>query len=146
MRRQREFVMKLLMSAFIALNVWLYRLSGGRMMGRMGAAPILLLTTTGRRSGRERTTPVLYLADGGHLVIVASLAGAARHPAWFLNLEANPRVKLQVRSRRFAATARRATAEEKAQLWPRLVAMYPAYEDYQARTTRDIPVVILTPA
>lgn len=138
--------MKLLMSAFIALNVWLYRLSGGRMMGWMGAAPILLLTTTGRRSGRERTTPVLYLGDGDRLVIVASLAGAARHPAWFLNLEANPRVKLQVRSRRFAATARRATAEEKAQLWPRLVAMYPAYEDYQARTTRDIPVVIVTPA
>jgi deazaflavin-dependent oxidoreductase (nitroreductase family) len=145
MRRQREFVMKLLMSAFIALNVWLYRLSGGRMMGRIGAAPILLLTTTGRRSGRERTTPVLYLGDGDRLVIVASLAGAARHPAWFLNLEANPRVKLQVRSRRFAATARRATIEEKAQLWPRLVAMYPAYEDYQARTTRDIPVVIVTP-
>ena len=138
--------MKLLTNAFIALNVWLYRLSGGRMMGRMGAAPILLLSTTGRRSGRERTTPLLYLGDGGRLVIVASLAGAARHPAWFLNLEANPRVKLQVRSRRFAATARRATAEEKAQLWPRLVAMYPAYEDYQARTTRDIPVVIVTPA
>ena len=138
--------MKLLTSAFIALNVWLYRLSGGRMMGRMGAAPILLLTTTGRRSGRERTTPVLYLGDGDRLVIVASLAGAPRHPAWFLNLEANPRVKLQVQSRRFAATARRATAEEMAQLWPRLVAIYPAYQDYQARTTRDIPVVILTPA
>ena len=138
--------MKLLMSAFIALNVWLYRLSGGRMMGRMGDAPILLLTTTGRRSGRERTTPVLYLGDGDRLVIVASLAGAARHPAWFLNLKANPRVKLQVRSRRFAATARRASVEEKAQLWPRLGAMYPAYEDYQNRTTRDIPVVIVTPA
>ena len=84
--------MKLLMSVFIALNVWLYRVSGGRMMGRMGAAPILLLTTTGRRSRRERTVPVLYLEDGGRFVIVASLAGAPRHPAWFLNLEANPRV------------------------------------------------------
>jgi deazaflavin-dependent oxidoreductase (nitroreductase family) len=72
-------------------------------------------------------------------VIVASLAGASRHPAWFLNLEANPRVRLQVRSRRFAATARRASVEEMAQLWPRLVAMYPAYEGYQNRTTRDIP-------
>ena len=137
--------MKLLTSAFIALNVWLYRVSGGRMMGRMGAAPILLLTTTGRRSRRERTVPVLYLEDGGRFVIVASLAGAPRHPAWFLNLEANPRVRLQVRSRRFAATARRASVEEKAQLWPRLVAMYPAYEGYQNRTTRDIPVVIATP-
>jgi deazaflavin-dependent oxidoreductase (nitroreductase family) len=98
------------------------------------------------RSRRERTVPVLYLEDAGRFVIVASLAGAPRHPAWFLNLEANPRVRLQVRSRRFAATARRASVEEKAQLWPRLVAMYPAYEGYQNRTTRDIPVVIATPA
>jgi deazaflavin-dependent oxidoreductase (nitroreductase family) len=138
--------MKLLTSAFIALNVWLYRLSGGRMMGRMAGAPILLLTTTGRRSRLERTVPVLYLKDGGRFVMVASLAGAPQNPAWFLNLEANPQVRLQVRSRRFAATARRASAEEKAQLWPRLVAMYPTYEDYQKRTTRDIPVVIATPA
>jgi F420H(2)-dependent quinone reductase len=138
--------MKLLTSAFIALNVWLYRLSGGRVMGRMAGAPILLLTTTGRRSRRERTVPVLYLEDGGRFVMVASLAGAPQNPAWFLNLEADPRVRLQVRSRRLAATARRASAEEKAQLWPRLVAMYPTYEDYQKRTTRDIPVVIATPA
>jgi deazaflavin-dependent oxidoreductase (nitroreductase family) len=102
-------------------------------------------STTGRRSRRERTVPVLYLEDGGRFVIVASLAGAPRHPAWFLNLKANPRVRLQVRSRRFAATARRASVEEKAQLWPRLVAMYPAYEGYQNRTARDIPVVIATP-
>jgi deazaflavin-dependent oxidoreductase (nitroreductase family) len=119
--------------------------NGGRLMGRMGSALILLLTTTGRRSQRERTVPVLYLEDGGRFVMVASLAGAPRNPAWFLNLEANPRVRLQVRSRRFAATARRGSAEEKEQLWPRLVAMYPAYESYQARTTRDIPVVIATP-
>jgi F420H(2)-dependent quinone reductase len=138
--------MKPLMSAFIALNVWLYRVSGGRMMGRMGAAPILLLTTIGRKSRRERTVPVLYLEDGGRFVMVASLAGAPQNPAWFLNIEADPRVRLQVRSRRLAATARRASAEEKAQLWPRLVAMYPTYEDYQKRTTRDIPVVIATPA
>jgi deazaflavin-dependent oxidoreductase (nitroreductase family) len=79
-------------------------------------------------------------------VIAASLAGAPRRPAWFLNLEANPRARLQVRSRRFAAAARRASVEEKAQLRPRLAAMYPAYEGYQNRTTRDIPVVIATPA
>jgi F420H(2)-dependent quinone reductase len=90
--------LKLLMSAFLALNVWLCRVSGGRTMGKMGAAPILLLTTTGRRSRRERTVSVLYLEDGGRFVMVASLAGAPRHPAWFLNLEANPRVRLQVRS------------------------------------------------
>jgi deazaflavin-dependent oxidoreductase (nitroreductase family) len=94
---------------------------------------------------RADGTRPIYLEDGGRFVVVASLAGAPRHPAWFLNLEANPRVRLQVRSRRFAATARRASVEEKAQLWPRLVAMYPAYEGYQNRTARDIPVVIATP-
>ena len=119
----------------------------GRRAGnrKVGAAPILLFTTTRRRSRRKRTVPVLYLEDAGRFVIVASLAGAPRHPACFLNLEANRRVRLQVRGRRFAATARRASVEEKAQLWPRLVAMYPAYEGYQNRTARDLPVVIATP-
>src|SRR5215472_10658029 len=134
--------MRLLMTAFIALNIWLYRLSTGRVMGRMGGAPILLLTTTGRKSGRNRTVPLLYLKDDGNFVIVASLGGAPKHPAWFLNLEANPRVELQEGRERLACTARRASAEEKARLWPRLVAIYPQYADYQKRTTRDIPVVI----
>jgi F420H(2)-dependent quinone reductase len=142
--QQREFVMKPLMNVFIALNVWLYRLSGGRVMGKMGAAPILLLTTTGRKSGRSRTTPLLYLKDDGSLVLVASLGGAPKHPAWFLNLETDPGVTVQVGSQRSSATARRASAEEKARLWPRLVAMYPQYADYQKRTTREIPVVIVT--
>jgi len=133
------------MRLFIAVNVWLYRLSDGRVMGRMGAAPILLLTTTGRKSARKRTVPLLYLEDHGAYVIVASLAGAPKHPAWFLNLEMNSRVEVQVRGRRYSANARRASPEEKVLLWPRLVSIYPAYEDYQARTARDIPVVIVTP-
>ncbi len=137
--------MNMLLRGFTALNVWLYRLSGGRVMGRMGAAPILLLTTTGRKSGRGRTVPVLYLKDDGTFVLVASLGGAPKHPAWYLNLEANPKVELQVASQRLAGTARRASAEEKARLWPRLVEIYPQYADYQKRTTRDIPVVIVTP-
>jgi deazaflavin-dependent oxidoreductase (nitroreductase family) len=144
-RRQRELIMKLLLSAFITLNVWLYRMSGGRVMGKMGAAPILLLTTTGRKSGRTRTVPLLYLKEDGGYVIVASLGGAPRHPVWYLNLEANPKVELRVGSQRFAGEARRASAEEKARLWPRLVAIYPQYADYQKRTTRDIPVVIVSP-
>ena len=138
--------MKFLMSAYVALNIWLYRLSGGRLMGKMGAAPILLLTSTGRKSGRPRTVPLLYLKDDGNFVIVASLGGAPKHPAWFLNLEANPNVQLQVGRERLAAAARRASTEEKARLWPRLVAIYPQYEDYQKRTSRNIPVVILSPA
>lgn len=137
--------MKLLMGAFIALNVWLYRLSGGRLMGKMGAAPILLLTTTGRKSGRSRTVPLLYVKEDKSFVIVASFAGAPKHPAWYLNVEANPKVELQVGSQRLTGVARRAGAEEKARLWPRLIAIYPQYEDYQKRTARDIPVVIVSP-
>lgn len=138
--------MKRLIAVFIALNVWLYRASGGRVMGRMGRAPILLLTTTGRKSGRKRTVPLLYLQDGGSFVIVASFAGSPTHPAWYLNLEATPKVELQVGSQKLAGVARRASAEDKARLWPSLLAIYPQYADYQKRTTRDIPLVIVAPA
>lgn len=137
--------MKLLMSFFIALNVWLYRSSGGRVMGKMRGAPILLLTTRGRKSGRSRTVPLLYLKDGETFVIVASFAGAPKDPAWYLNLVAQPKVNLQVGSQRFDAKVRRASLEEKGRLWPRLVALYPQYADYQKRTPRDIPVVIVSP-
>ena len=115
-------------------------------MGKMGAAPILLLTTMGRTSGRPRTVPLLYLKDDAGFVIVASFAGAPKHPAWYLNLEANPKVELQVGRERFAGTARRASAEEKSRLWPSLIAIYPAYADYQKRTKREIPVVIVSRA
>ena len=145
MQRWEERSVKWLMGIFVALNVWMYRLSGGRVMGRMGAAPILLLTTVGRKSGKWRTVPLLYLEDAGRFAIVASYAGSPQHPAWFFNLEANPQVELQVQSRKLSATARRASAEEKAQLWPRLVAIYPAYADYQKRTSREIPVVVISP-
>jgi deazaflavin-dependent oxidoreductase (nitroreductase family) len=111
----------------------------------MGAAPILLLTTTGRKTGRSRTVPLLYLEDNGRFAIVASFAGAPKDPAWFRNLETDPKVRLQVGGRRFAATARRADARDKARLWPGLLAIYPQYADYQKRTARDIPVVMVTP-
>ena len=128
------------------LNTWLYRASGGRLGGRFpGGAPVLLLTHTGRKSGRRLVAPLLYLEDDGTYVIVASKGGMSHHPLWFKNLEANPQVEIEVGRRKIPATARRASADEKAVLWPRLVAMYPSYADYQARTTRDIPVVILTP-
>jgi len=138
--------MKGLMGAFIALNVSLYRLSGGRIMGKMGGAPIVLLTTKGRKSAQARTVPLLYVTDDSRFVVVASYAGSPTHPAWYLNLEANPNVDLQVGSERFTAVARPASADEKARLWPKLVAIYPRYEDYQKRTSREIPLVILTRA
>jgi deazaflavin-dependent oxidoreductase (nitroreductase family) len=130
-----------------ALNVWVYRLSGGRIGGRfLRGAPVCLVTTTGRKSGEPRTAPLLYLADGPRVVIVASQGGMSKHPVWYLNLTANPRCTVEIGSEKRAMVARTASAEEKAALWPRLVAMYRDYADYQARTERDIPVVILEPA
>jgi deazaflavin-dependent oxidoreductase (nitroreductase family) len=128
------------------LNAWVYRVSGGRLTGRFpGGAPVLLLTTIGRKSGQPQTAPLLYLMDGDNYIVVASKGGMAHHPLWFKNLEANPRVEVEVGNRKLPATARRASDDEKAVLWPRLVKMYSSYADYQARTSRDIPVVILTP-
>jgi len=129
-----------------ALNTWVYQLSGGRIGGRfLRGAPVLLLTTRGRRTGRARTTPLLYLANGEDVVIVASKGGMPTHPVWFLNLEAAPEVEIQIGSERRPMRARRAAAGEKAALWPKLTAMYRDFDDYQARTERDIPVVVLSP-
>ncbi len=129
-----------------ALNVWLYRLTSGRIGGRFRhGAPVLLLTTVGRRSGASRVAPLLHLRDGERLVIVASKGGMSHHPTWYLNLQANPDVEVEVGGERRKMRARTADAAERAALWPRLVAMYRDYDDYQARTDREIPVVILSP-
>jgi deazaflavin-dependent oxidoreductase (nitroreductase family) len=144
---QQERVGRVVIRAMSALNVWVYRLSGGRIGGRfLRGAPVCLVTTTGRKSGEPRTAPLLYLADGPRVVIVASQGGMSKHPVWYLNLAANPRCTVEIGSEKRAMVARTASAEEKAALWPRLVAMYRDYADYQARTERDIPVVILEPA
>jgi deazaflavin-dependent oxidoreductase (nitroreductase family) len=129
-----------------ALNIAVYRASGGRIGGRFpGGAPVCLLTTTGRKSGRRRTAPLLYLADGERVVIVASKGGMSKHPVWYLNLLANPTCTVEIGRDARAMVARTANAEEKAALWPRLVAIYGSYDDYQSRTDREIPVVILEP-
>jgi F420H(2)-dependent quinone reductase len=129
-----------------ALNTWVYRMSGGKIMGRMPTgAPICLLTTMGRKSGQRRTVPLLYLADGDDFIVVGSQGGAPRHPAWFLNLETNPHGEVELGRRRVPVTARRLSEAERDQVWPRLVAIYPPYEEYRRRTTRSIPVVRLSP-
>jgi deazaflavin-dependent oxidoreductase (nitroreductase family) len=128
------------------LHSSLYRATGGKVAGRMGKAPVLLLTTTGRRSGKRRTTPLLYLEDGGAYAVVASVGGAPRHPAWFHNLVANPAVDVEVGRARERRRARVTTDEEQARLWPLLTAMWPKYDDYQRKTERRIPVVLLEPA
>ncbi len=131
---------------FVRVHVLLYRLTRGRLGGSWGKAPILLLTTTGRRTGRQRTTPLLYLNLHPHFAVVATNDGAPRHPAWYMNLLANPVARVQADRHRFPITARCASPEERAAIWPRLVALYPNYERDQQRTTRKLPIVILEQA
>lgn len=134
-----------LLDLFSNANVWLYRLSGGRVGGRMGRAPVLLLHHVGRRSGTRRVTPVLFLADGERLVIVGSKGGAARHPAWVHNLRADPVTLVEVGRRGIRVRARDAGEDERAAYWPRLLEIYPSYAIYQRRTDRALPVVVLEP-
>jgi F420H(2)-dependent quinone reductase len=134
---------RLLIRVMSMMHRCVYRASGGRIGGSVGKAPVLLLTTTGRKTGKQRTTPVLYLRDDDRFVIVASNAGDAKNPAWWANLKATPLAHVRVRSTSYQVRARQATPAERARLWPRLVDNYPTYEDYVKRTDRELPVVIL---
>ena len=123
----------------------IYRASGGKVAGRMFNSPDLLLITTGRKTGKERTSPLLYLEDGENLVVVGSVGGAPKHPDWYWNLKANPEARVQIKDRTQRVRAEEAKDEQKRRLWRRLVEMYPPYEDYQRRTRREIPVFVLRP-
>ena len=123
-----------------------YRASGGRI-GRSGfGMPVVILETTGRKTGKKRTTTLTSpIQDGDTIVLVASYGGDDRHPMWYLNLRDNPKVELTIHGETRPMTARVATAEEKKELWPRVVEAYKGYAQYQTRTDRDIPLVILEP-
>jgi len=128
-------------------NTWIFRATGGKLGNKfLRGAPVCLVTTIGRKSGEPRVAPLLYLEDGPNVVLVASKGGMSKHPLWYRNMQANPSVEVEIGTRKRRMTARTASDAEKAALWPRLVAMYPDYDDYQARTTRNIPVVICSPA
>jgi F420H(2)-dependent quinone reductase len=127
------------------MNNVAYRLSGGRVAGNIPTgAPICLLTTTGRRSRRLRTVSLVYVPDGDDLVVVASRGGMGSHPAWYLNLRADPGATVQVGPTIMRVRARDATEAERERLWPTLTAAYPHFAAYQLRTSRRIPVVILS--
>lgn len=128
-----------------AVHSFWYQLTGGIFGAKVSGAPVVLLTTTGRKSGRPRTTPLIYLEDGDNLVIVGSFGGNDQHPAWYLNLRANPEAEVQIGGKRTRVRAETASDEERARLWPLLVQMYSGYDEYQKETTRKIPVVILKP-
>jgi F420H(2)-dependent quinone reductase len=127
------------------LNNAVFRATGGRLLGSFDGNPVLLLHHVGRRSGEARVTPLLYLADGDDLAIVGSMGGSPKHPAWIHNLRDRPDTEVELRGERRAVHARVADAEERARLWPLLVQRHPAFASYQARTEREIPVVILSP-
>jgi len=123
-----------------------YRASGGLIGHRFpGAPPMLLLDHVGAKSGRRRTTPLVYVADGESVVVIASKGGHPRHPSWFHNLRANPEAMVQIGSERRAVRARVANSEERVRLWPKAVETYGGYSGYQRRTEREIPLVILEP-
>ncbi len=136
---------------FLALRIndlhrTVFRLSKGRIANRGMGMPVVMLTTTGRKSGKLRTTMLTSpVQDGDRYVLVASNGGDDRDPAWLLNLQANPTVEVSIDGTTRAMTARVASLDEKAELWPRVVAGYKGYANYQTRTDRDIPLVILTP-
>ena len=120
-----------------------YQETGGEEGHDWRGTSVLLLTTTGRRSGEQRTTPLIYQPYDGNYLIVASKGGADEPPAWFLNLSENPDVEVQVKDDRFRARARTATPDEKPDMWKTMTATWPAYDEYQEKTSRDIPVVVL---
>lgn len=128
-------------------QTFVYRKTGGKVGGTfLQGAPVALLTTTGRKTGEPRVTPLLYLREGNRIVLVASKGGSANNPMWYLNLKANPQVSVQIKDEVLHLTARDATEAERARYWPRLVQMYSSFDEYQSWTDRVIPVVICDPA
>ncbi len=121
----------------------LYRMSGSRLLANLGQVPTLLLTATGRKSGKPRTVPLIYVENDDGYAVVASFAGAPEHPAWYRNLQKMPQASVQIEDRVIPVTASTATPEEKKSLWPRFTAIYPDYDNYEADTEREIPVVLL---
>ena len=126
-------------------HVQKYEQTNGKVGHDWNDTSVLILHTTGRKTGQTRKLPLIYGRDGDDYVIVASKGGAPSHPAWYLNLQANPEATIQVWAEHIPVTARTANAEEKARLWPVMTGYWPDYDKYQAKTERDIPVVILSP-
>lgn len=130
----------------LGVHNMLYRLTGGVIGHRMpGVPPMLLLDNVGAKSGTKRTNALGYLEDGDDYVVVASKGGWPKNPGWYHNLRANPDTTIQVGNRKIPVHARVATPEERTRLWPRVVDLYGGYAGYQKKTSREIPLVILTP-
>ena len=144
-RHQGSMGFRITIKIIGAIHRWLYRGSGGKWGQTFFGSPILLLTTTGRRTGQPRTWPLTYLPEGERLIVIASNGGQPNHPAWYLNLRANPQVSAQLGDQTHTMIAKTAEGTERARLWSRVVEEYPAYAGYQRKTDRQIPVVVLRP-
>ena len=130
---------------FSRAHIAVYRRTNGKLGAKLLWFPAALLTTTGRRSGRPRTTPTLYVRDGSKVVLPASFGGRDGNPLWYLNLKADPHVLVQVRGEHLAMTARDANDEERRRYWPMLIRIYPPYKNYRDATDRVIPLVVCEP-
>jgi F420H(2)-dependent quinone reductase len=128
------------------LHAWVYRHSGGRILGRLGGQPVLLLQTTGRRSGQTRTTPVQYITHGQNFIVVAADHGARHPPAWYLNLRADTRARVHVKTQDFDVTAREATGDERTELWGKLITANRYLPKVQSKAGRQLPLLIVSPA
>lgn len=132
----------LLLKYFARAHIWVYRRTNGRLGARLLWFPAALITTTGRKTGERRTTPTLYLRDGGRVVLPASFGGRDSNPGWYRNLKANPEVHIQIRSEHVDLIARDATDAERNLYWSRLTRIYPPYRGYRDATDRVIPLVV----
>ena len=138
-------MLKSLFRTILSFSVWLYQRTNGKFGGKVQGLPVLLLTTTGRKTGKKRITPVGYFEYDGSYVISATYAGLDIHPAWFHNLKSNPKVALQIQDKQLTAMAEPANPTLRKQLWDKLVELAPNYGPYEKRTTREIPMVLLRP-
>jgi deazaflavin-dependent oxidoreductase (nitroreductase family) len=137
--------MKILIKMFLAIHVFIYRLTSGKLMGKFGSNPILLLDTVGRKSGQKRTTPLMYLRDGKNYVVAASNGGADAPPGWYFNLKGSPKTMIQVLGEKITVNAQEAPTKERDRLWKQLTTRAPQFAEYEKKTSRVIPMFILRP-
>ncbi len=138
--------MKFLLKVFAAIYVGLYRLTGGKIGGRMGRSKVLLLTTTGRKSGKARTVPLGSFDHDGGWIIVGSNNGQPSHPAWYRNLKSQPQASIQMLDAVIPVTAVELAGEARSQAWQEVISTAPSYAHYQTRTSREIPLILLHPS
>jgi len=137
------------MNAVIRFAIWiyasLYRLTNGKIGGTIVGLKVLLLSTTGRKTGKQRTKPLCYFEEGPDYVIIASNGGADKHPEWFLNLKSDPNVKVRIEETEFSARAEVSDPKTRQRLWQKLISLSPYYIKYEKRTKRQIPMILLHP-